>query len=154
MPFRDGLLDIATSLSPGIAAFIVDHEFTMSDSPSERKGLGDWGEKRAAAYLERCGYRILASKYRCQWGEVDLIAEEDGCIVFVEVRTRRGDSFGTPAESVTPRKQERLIATAETYLQAQETPPQDWRIDVITITFAGDKGRPHLEHLKNAVERS
>lgn len=126
----------------------------MSDSSSKRKGLGDWGEKRAAAYLERRGYRIFASKYRCQWGEVDLVAEQDGCIVFVEVRTRRGGSFGTPAESVTPQKQKRLIATAETYLQGLVEPPQDWRIDVITITFANDRSRPHLEHLKNAVERS
>lgn len=124
----------------------------MSDSPSKRKGLGDWGEKRAAAYLERRGYRILASKYRCQWGEVDIVAEYAGCLVFVEVRTRSGDSFGTPAESVTPQKQERLVATAETYLQALETPPQDWRIDLITINFAGDRGHPRLEHLKNAVE--
>jgi putative endonuclease len=124
----------------------------MQKRPSQRKALGDWGERTAAEYLERHGYRILDTNYRCTWGEVDLIAQQCDCLVFVEVRTRRGDAFGTPAESVTSQKQERLVATAETYVQALESPPPEWRIDLITITISGKKKAPRLEHLPNAIE--
>jgi len=126
----------------------------MHERPSRRKALGDWGESTAARYLEARGYRILDANYRCPWGEVDLIAQEGDCLVFVEVRTRKGEAFGTPAESVTPLKQERLVATAETYLQALETPPKEWRIDLITITLQEKGGQPELQHLRNAVETS
>lgn len=119
---------------------------------SQRKALGDWGEKTAAGYLEKHGYLILDTNYRCTWGEVDLVAQKGDCLVFVEVRTRKGNTFGTPAESVTSQKQERLVATAETYLQALESPPSEWRIDLITIAISGKGKTPRLEHLTNAIE--
>jgi putative endonuclease len=124
----------------------------MQKKPSQRKALGDWGERTAAGYLEKHGYLILDTNYRCTWGEVDLVAQKGDCLVFIEVRTRRGDAFGTPAESVTSQKQERLVATAETYLQTLESPPPEWRIDLITITISGEKKAPRLEHLPNAIE--
>ena len=133
------------------AALIVGHD--MSKRPTQRKALGDWGERTAARYLEERGYHILDTNYRCPWGEVDLIAQKGDCLVFVEARTRKGDSFGTPAESVTPQKQERLISTAETYVQALESPPTEWRIDLITITIGAKNKAPQLEHLINVIER-
>jgi len=126
----------------------------MSGKASRRRELGDRGETIAANYLKQRGYELLETNYRCPWGEVDLILREGDCLVFVEVRARTGDAFGTPAESVTYVKRERLVATAETYLQALEVMPKEWRIDLVSIVFAGAGGRPRVEHVKNIVDVS
>ena len=68
-----------------------------------RRSLGQRGEALAADYLRRMGYQVLATNFRCQWGEVDIVAMDGSTLVFVEVRTRRGASFGTPQESLTRR---------------------------------------------------
>ena len=123
------------------------------DKPSpKRKLLGNWGEQRAARFLQQQGYQILEQNYHCPWGEVDIVAQQDDCLVFIEVRTRKGESFGTPAESATSDKRERLIATAETYLQSLEAQPKEWRIDVITLIVTAHTRRAKLEHYVNAVE--
>ncbi len=84
------------------------------------KALGDSGEKIVVAHLQRLGWRVLATKYRCARGEMDVIAAEptaDGeTLVFVEVKTRRGAAHGTPVEAVDARKRNRLIAIAQAYL--------------------------------------
>ncbi len=80
-----------------------------------RLRLGALGERLAAAHLESKGYRILHRNWRCREGEVDLVAERDGCLVFVEVRTRRGEAHGSPEESVTAAKAARLLAVAEAF---------------------------------------
>lgn len=74
-------------------------------------------ESRAAEFLRARGLRLLARNYRCRMGEIDLIADEGGTLVFVEVRLRRNGNFGGAAESITVRKQERLIRAAQHYLQ-------------------------------------
>ena len=81
-----------------------------------RKQLGDWGEALVAAYLRKRGYRILASQYRCRFGEVDLIAQRGEVLCFVEVKTRTGRDYGLPREAVTPRKQQRIRTAAAQYL--------------------------------------
>jgi putative endonuclease len=124
----------------------------MSEDSSWRRNLGERGERIAASYLKRHGYEILDTNYRCQWGEVDLIARKDDSLVFVEVRTRTNESYGTPAESLTYVKQERLITTAQTYLQALDILPKEWRIDLVSITFSPASSDPHVEHLENVVE--
>ena len=73
----------------------------MSDG---RRRLGAFGERLAAAHLEAKGYRIRARNYRCREGEIDIVAQDGDTLVFVEVRTRRGDALGGPAESVTATK--------------------------------------------------
>lgn len=118
---------------------------------SRRQSLGKRGETLAADYLRRLGYTVVETNYRCQWGEVDIVAQEGDTLVFVEVRTRRGASFGAPQESLTPRKRQRLISTAETYLQAHPDAPADWRIDLISLT-PHSSGPLHIEHLPNAVQ--
>ena len=75
--------------------------------------LGNRGEQLARQYLQEQGYRILATNYRCSWGEIDIVAQEESEIVFVEVRTRRSAEFGTPEESLTPAKAQHLIASAQ-----------------------------------------
>ena len=117
-----------------------------------RRGLGQRGEALAADYLRRMGYQVLATNFRCQWGEVDIVAMDGETLVFVEVRTRRGDNFGTPQESLTLRKREHLIATAETYLQEHSEASEEWRIDLVSI-LAKRGSDPAIEHLRSAVQQ-
>ena len=118
-----------------------------------RRSLGQRGEALAADYLRRIGYQVLGANFRCQWGEVDIVAMDGATLVFVEVRTRRGASFGTPQESLTRRKQLRLIATAETYLQEHSDAPKEWRIDLVSILAGPHGSAPAIEHLRSAVQQ-
>src|SRR3990170_3724826 len=103
-----------------------------------RLDLGEFGERVAAAHLEANGYTIRERNFRVAEGEIDIIAERAGTLVFVEVRTRRGGSRGTAAESVTPRKAAHLLAAAQAYAQANPDCPPDQRIDVIAVELAPD----------------
>ena len=117
-----------------------------------RGRLGRWGEGYARRYLEEKGYTVSGTNFRSRWGEVDIVARHGEDLVFVEVRTRRGDEFGTPEESVTEVKSKRLIATAQQYLQEHSLEQAQWRIDLVSIHL--DKSGKLLEvvHLENAVE--
>ncbi len=95
--------------------------------------LGQWGEGHARRYLEGKGYTVSATNYRCRWDEVDIVARHGEELVFVEVRTRRGAAFGTPEESVTAAKSQRLIATAQDYLERNGLEQSQWRIDLVGI---------------------
>ena len=117
-----------------------------------RKDTGILGEKLAKDFLRKQGYRIWETNYRCPEGEVDLIAEDKDCLVFVEVRTRRSLEFGSPEESITPTKRERLRAIVSQYLQTHDNLPQLCRIDVVAIEL-DRKGKPsRIELIENAVE--
>ena len=117
---------------------------------SERQHLGRFGERLAAAHLESRGYRIRARNFRCRQGEIDIIAENGGCLAFVEVRTRRGRATGSAAESLTPEKGARIREAAEAYCLEQPEVPEDRRIDVIAIDLAPDGRLLRLEHIENA----
>lgn len=114
-----------------------------------RKDIGAFGEKLAGEYLKKRGYRILETNYRSPDGEVDIIAKEGEYLVFVEVRTKRGRSFGTPQESITQAKAERLIKVAYYYQQTNQNLPQLWRIDVVSVDLGGRS--PQIELIKNAI---
>ena len=103
-----------------------------------RQALGKWGETRAARHLQAQGCQLVASNWRCPAGEADLIAVDGDCLAFIEVRTRRGTPYGTPEESITPRKLAHMIAVAETYVYEQcwEGP---WRLDVVAIQVQGQR---------------
>ena len=94
--------------------------------------LGRWGEQLAAEELRRRGYRVLAAGWRCRFGEIDLIAANREMLCFVEVKLRKSAEFGSAAQFVTPRKQERLRTTAVLYLQENPTALQP-RFDVVEI---------------------
>ncbi len=116
-----------------------------------RKTLGEQGERWAKEYLERNGYLIRETNFRCREGEIDIVADHEGCLVFVEVRTRTGSAFGSPEESVTLAKQEKLVAVAMSYLQTHDDLPSEWRIDVVAIEV-GTNGRVvRTELIQNAV---
>ncbi len=116
----------------------------------QRLSLGRWGEQRAADYLRRRLFRIVACNYRCRYGEIDLIARRGRTLVFVEVKTRRSHSHGAPQEAVTARKQQQIIATAQHYLTTQQPSMQTVRFDVIAVDVDGDKAR--INHIVDAFE--
>jgi putative endonuclease len=116
-----------------------------------RRDLGRLGEDLAAEHLRKAGYRVLERNVRTRYGEIDLVAEENGCLVFVEVRTVRYADW-QPEESVTQDKQKRVAALSRAYLQLHGKDDEEWRADVIAIAM-GDDDRPvRLEHYVNAVE--
>ena len=116
-----------------------------------RVRLGEAGERAAKGYLESRGYAILDTNFRCPYGEVDIIAQEGECLVFLEVRTRSGGSFGSPEESITPDKERKLIATAETYMQSKADLPEQWRIDLVAVDVDGRGRITRIELMENAV---
>jgi len=103
----------------------------------------------AARYLEKKGYLILQRNYRTDVGEVDIVAQDGECLVFVEVRARSTKEYGSPEESITPSKAQRLIEVAQGYLQEQGESAREWRIDLVAIDWSGDSYR--LNHIVNAV---
>jgi putative endonuclease len=114
--------------------------------------LGAWGEAVAREHLASNGFIIHASNWRCAEGEIDLVAETGGVLVFVEVKTRRSQTYGTPEEAVGGRKARRLLLTATAYLEAHQLADVDWRIDVMAITAGRGPRVLRLEHYADAVE--
>jgi putative endonuclease len=110
--------------------------------------VGQWGEQAAAVYLQERGYAIRGRNVRTPYGEIDLVVEKDGLIVFTEVKTRTTHSYGPPEISVTPRKQAHMLAAAEHYAAKNEI--DHWRIDVIAVD-AGQRDEPEIIHFENAV---
>ena len=123
----------------------------MTSIADRRRQLGRRGEDIAARHLQEQGYEILTRNWRCEWGEVDIIAREGETLAFVEVRTRRGDRFGTPEESITPDKRAHLVAVAQTYLQEQGLVEVDWRIDVVAIEIGRHGELRRLNLIRHAV---
>ena len=116
-----------------------------------RQELGRRGEALARARLESLGYVIVAANYRSKAGEIDLVTERDGAMVFVEVRARSGPSMGLPEESITTAKRSHLIATAQEYLQEHGGQDRQWRIDLVAVEF--NRGRPpQVRITENAIE--
>jgi putative endonuclease len=106
----------------------------MFGKPS-KKATGDQAEADACDYLQRQGLELVERNYLCKRGEIDLIMRDGKNTVFVEVRYRRSDRFGSSAESVDWRKQEKLLATAEHYLQQHPKAAQSaCRFDVVALT--------------------
>ena len=116
-----------------------------------RKRLGNVGEEIATRELTRRGYAVRERNWRCPEGELYMVAEQGEMLVFVEVRTRRGDRFGTPEESITPVKRAHLIASAQAYLQAHSL-DCDWRIDVIAIEMSSRGELLRVDVIENAIE--
>ncbi len=124
--------------------------FTRRRLLKDRKLLGRWGEKRCERFLRRKGFKTIARNFACKMGEIDLIATENsGAIVFVEVRTRADESYTQAQETVTPKKQARLIRTAKYFLKTYKVKDRPLRFDVVAVVL-GHKGRPKIRHYENA----
>ena len=117
----------------------------------KRREVGILGEKLARDFLEKRGYSIWQTNYRCPEGEIDIVAEHEDCLVFVEVRTKRSLAFGSPEESITPAKMERLRTVAAHYLQAHDNLPASWRIDVVAVELDRRNSISRIELIENAV---
>jgi putative endonuclease len=111
--------------------------------------FGARGEREAARFLRRQGIRVLTRGYRTWQGEIDLVARDGDVLVFVEVKTRRR---GCPAEAVTPEKQRRLTLAALSFLKRHGLLEQRYRFDIVAIIWPEGRGRPEVEHLRNAFE--
>ena len=117
----------------------------------KRRETGILGEKLARDFLEQQGYYIWETNYRCPEGEIDIVARHEDYLVFVEVRTKRSLEFGSPQESITPAKMERLRATAAHYQQSHDSLPQFYRIDVVAIELDQKGKLSRIELIENAV---
>lgn len=119
-----------------------------SSSKDERKLRGRQAEEHAAQYLLQEGYLIVERNWRCRSGELDIIAEQNGMLVIVEVRSRssRSMGFGAPAESMTPRKIRQVRDTAAVYLHRHGASTSNVRFDLIGIVLGPDLQVESLEH--------
>jgi putative endonuclease len=112
--------------------------------------LGRWGEKRGEKYLKRKGLRTLTRNFWCKLGEIDIImVDNDGSIVFVEVRTKANEDFSPVESSITPAKKGKLLRTARYFLMTQKIYDRPFRFDVVAIVL-GHSGQPQIRHYKNA----
>ncbi|MBF6214324.1 YraN family protein [Nocardia puris] len=114
---------------------------------ADKQALGAYGEELAARYLVAAGMEIVARNWRCRYGELDLIARTSDTTAFVEVKTRTGFGFGTPAEAVTFAKQQRIRRLALLWLAEQDGPWRRIRFDVVSVLII--RGRqPEVRHLE------
>ena len=123
---------------------------------TSRARLGQWGERQARLYLEAEGYGIAAVNFRCRAGELDIVAIDSDELVFVEVKTRRGNAYGLAEESISPVRAERLAAVAEEFLQSRSAFPYDsetpWRIDLVCVNLDSGGKLLNVNHIRHAVE--
>jgi putative endonuclease len=118
--------------------------------PKPTKELGTWGEQRAAEHLEKLGYTILKRNFRWgQQGEIDIVADDHGTLVFVEVKTQESDAMGEAFSWVTPRKQRQIGRIASAYLYVNAITDRDCRFDVIAVARDAS-GEVKIQHLVNA----
>ena len=119
----------------------------------ERLKFGREGESAALRFLKKKGYRILEKNFRSKVGEIDIIAEQDGVIVFVEVKTRADHEFGHPYDALTPAKQRKIIQTAQSFLVQKRISDKTIRFDVVAVTSNAEGPDPwKIELLQNAFQ--
>ena len=123
----------------------------MKPSLLHRQSLCKLGELVAARYLTRQGYRLIERNFKARYGELDIICTKDDTLVFVEVKTRIGEEFGKPEESVTPRKLREVVKTAQYYKLLHEELPESMRIDVIGIQFDDSDTPSYFNHIQNVT---
>lgn len=119
----------------------------------ERLQFGREGESAALKFLKKKGYRILEKNFRSKVGEIDIIAEQDGMIVFVEVKARKNHEFGHPFNAITPAKQKKIIDTAQSFIVRKRISGKPMRFDVVALT--SDPESPdswEIELLENAFQ--
>lgn len=116
-----------------------------------RRELGRFGERLARDTLKKKGYRILETNFRCRRGEIDIVAQQKDCLVFVEVRTKSNLDYGSPEESITAIKKQRLVASALTYIDTHQGLSSLWRIDVVAIEISPEGKPERIEIIENAV---
>ena len=115
---------------------------------NRQQQFGQRSERLAVAYLKLKGYRILETNYRSRAGEIDIIAQDKGTLVFIEVKARRTSRFGNPKAAVTPAKQRKISMAALDYLKPSGRTDRRARFDVVAIDTAS--GKTDIEVVQNA----
>lgn len=118
---------------------------------NRQKTFGKLGEDCAATYLEAAGYTIVARNFRIRSAEIDIIAQRDNVLVFVEVKTRSDTLHGLPSEAVTLRKQKKIIEAAGIFLQDEKYQSHSCRFDVMEI-YLRNGSADKINHIENAFE--
>jgi len=118
----------------------------------KREEVAKLGEELARRLLKKRGYRICETNFRCRVGEIDIVAQQKDYVVFIEVRTKSSSEFGTPEESITQRKKEKLVALALAYINAHQNLPPHWRIDVVAIELDQKGKAERIELIQNAIQ--
>jgi putative endonuclease len=118
----------------------------------KQKDLGELGELAAVHALEAKGYEIRVRNWRVVEGEVDIISETGGTIVFVEVKTRRNRKYGYPEEAITRKKRARLIKAAQMYLDENNLQDVDWRFDLVAIECYQNGDIARMDHLEDIIQ--
>ena len=116
---------------------------------TERQAVGAYGERVAARLLQDRGLVILHRNWRCPDGEIDLVLRDGNELVFCEVKTRRGDLYGTPAEAVTPEKVRKLRHLANRWLDETGLHARTLRFDVVEVMLQ-PRGAAQVEHIPSA----
>ncbi len=114
------------------------------------KEIGEWGETAACEYLEEKDYEIIRRNFRVKCGEIDIIAMDEECTVFVEVKTRQNNLFGEPSEYVNYHKQQKLIRAANCFI---DTVNSQIRFDIVEVFYRMVDGVPRIwkiNHIENA----
>lgn len=120
--------------------------------PWWRRWFGNRAEREAVRHLRRCGYRILRQNYRCPFGEVDVIALDGHCVVFVEVRSSEHGGTERPAASVDEEKQRRISRVAQAFLHRYRLLDRPVRFDVVAVSWPDSQRPPELVHYRHAFE--
>jgi putative endonuclease len=115
-----------------------------------RRQVGDEAEDAVVCFLEAHGYRVRARNYACRWGEIDVVAERDDVVCFVEVRMRSSAVWGDPSATVSYAKQRRVVRAALHYLHHHPLGERMARFDVVAVVGRGS--RATLEHLPGAFD--
>ena len=113
--------------------------------------VGRWGEDQAVAFLKRAGFRIIGRNVRStRHDELDIIAKNDTFLVFVEVKTREQETFGSPAKAITPKKRHALNRAAAAYLRKAHYPDCIYRFDVVEVVGLPEMPHPLVRHIEHA----
>ncbi len=117
---------------------------------TDRRLLGQWGEKRCEKFLKGKGFKTLTRNFTCKTGEIDLVmVDSDGSIVFVEVRTKTDEKFSDVESSITSAKKTRLKRAARYFLAVHNIENRPFRFDIVAIVL-GKKGGSQIRHYENA----
>jgi len=115
-----------------------------------RQAFGELGERIAERWLRRTGWRVVQRRFRSGHRDIDLVVEREGTIVFVEVKSRKGDRFGHPVEAVNWRKQKELTKSAQVWIDRHGRAHESYRFDVVGVLMTGDRVR--VRHVEDAFK--
>jgi putative endonuclease len=129
--------------------------FSRPKTTTAKQELGARGEKAAAKFLRRHGYKVLLRGFRSRNGEIDIVCRHKDWLVFVEVKTRKSEQFGVPSEAVDERKQRHITKVALDYLRLLDNPPVKFRFDIVEVLLRGDAKKPDdVRLIQNAFDLS